>query len=84
MSEALRQFPESDIDLFRPDALLDPYPLYEELRAIGPAVWLSRLGVFAIPRYEEVRAVGHDADTFSSLGLIEMPDEEVGDQLNTQ
>ena len=66
MSEALRQFPESDIDLFRPDALLDPYPLYEELRAIGPAVWLSRLGVFAIPRYEEVRAVGHDADAFSS------------------
>ena len=65
-SKQSSQRPESGIDLFTHDALLDPYPLYDELRAGGPAVWLNTLGGFAIARYAEVRTVGRDADTFSS------------------
>ena len=64
MSVATR--PESDIDLFTEEALLDPYPLYTELRAAGPAVWLNRLGVYALPRYADVRAAGRNWEVFSS------------------
>lgn len=66
--------PASDIDLFTRDALLNPYPLYEDLRARGPAVWLTALGVFAIARDAEVRTVGRDADAFSSAHGVMLND----------
>ena len=31
-------YPRSDIDLYSDAALLDPFPLYKELRDAGPAV----------------------------------------------
>ena len=58
--------PESDLDLFCDGALADPYPLYDELRAAGPAVWMSRLQVYALPRYAEARAVLRDPERFAS------------------
>ena len=73
-SKQSSQRPESGIDLFTRDALLDPYPLYDELRAGGSAVWLNTLGGFAIARYAEVRTVGRDADTFSSARGVMLND----------
>jgi cytochrome P450 len=58
--------PESGIDLFTDEALADPYPLYDELRATGAAVWLSDLEVYALPRYAEARAVARNWEVFSS------------------
>jgi len=46
--------PASDIDLYTDAALLDPYPLYQQLRDAGPAVWLSCSDMFAITRYKDV------------------------------
>jgi cytochrome P450 len=54
------------IDLFTDDALADPYPLYDELRAAGAAVWLPDLEVYALARYAETRAAARDWEVFSS------------------
>ncbi len=58
--------PGSDVDLFDDAVLLNPYPVYDELRAMGHAVWLERHGVWAISRHAEVRAILRDHETFSS------------------
>lgn len=55
-----------DVDLFADDALEDPYPHYETLRAAGGAVYLQRLGMWVLPRYDEVRIALGDHETFSS------------------
>jgi hypothetical protein len=46
-------FPESDLDLWSDQAILDPYPLYRELRDTAPAAWLARHGMVALPRYTD-------------------------------
>ena len=56
----------SDIDLFSDGALEDPYPLYRELRDIGPAAWLTRHDCWFIGRHEDVRRALGDWQTFSS------------------
>ncbi|MGW7517835.1 cytochrome P450 [Streptomyces sp. NPDC054796] len=67
--------PSSSIDLFADAALRDPHPLHETLREMGPAVYLHKHGAWAIPRYEEARAVLKDAATFSSDGGIALTEE---------
>lgn len=56
----------SDLDLFSDQALADPYPQYQVLRDLGPAVHLSRHGLWFISRYEQVRSALGDWKTFSS------------------
>jgi cytochrome P450 len=58
--------PESDIDLFCDDALSDPYPRYRELRDLAPAVWLKSMGMFALPRFDDVRNALRNWEVFSS------------------
>lgn len=58
--------PECDVDLFGDDVLRDPYPIYAEMRRIGPVVWLPRHGFFAVARYAEVREVLNDHERFVS------------------
>jgi len=58
--------PCSDLDLFAEDILLDPYPSYEALRDLGPAVWMTTSLMWAIPRYDALRTVLADWETFSS------------------
>ena len=62
--------PSYDEDLFADEALLEQYEHYRGLRSLGPVVWLERHGVWALPRYEEVRQALGDAETFvSGLGV---------------
>jgi cytochrome P450 len=66
--------PSSDIDLFSDEALTNPYPLYKVLRDLAPIVYLEKLGMFALMRYEQARAALDDWQTFSSsdgVGLNE-------------
>jgi cytochrome P450 len=49
--------PVSDIELFDEVAFHDSYPLYKQLRDLGPAVWLSRHQIWCVPRYKEVRHI---------------------------
>jgi cytochrome P450 len=58
--------PRSDIDLFSDEALDDPYPHLRALRDAGPLVWLDRQELYAVTRYDDVRRVLADHDTFVS------------------
>lgn len=58
--------PELDVDPFDEPFLSDPYPFYEQLREVGPVVWIPRYGCWALTRYEVIRGVLNDWKTFSS------------------
>ncbi|MDV6260106.1 cytochrome P450 [Rhodococcoides yunnanense] len=58
--------PQYRTDIYSTDAILDPYPHYARLRALGPVVWLPRQQVFAISRYAECKEVLLDDETFIS------------------
>ncbi|MBO0821734.1 MAG: cytochrome P450, partial [Nocardiopsaceae bacterium] len=61
-------------------ARIDPYPIYEELRGLGPVVHLPRYDLYALPRYQEVRAALMDWRTFSSARGV-FVDPEMNSQL---
>lgn len=71
--------PASDVDLFTDEARIDPYPMYETLRELGPVVEMTRHGYYALPRYADVRAALMDWRTFSSAKSV-----FVDDALNAQ
>ena len=48
--------PSYDGDLYTDEALLEPYEHYRTLRDLGSAVWLTTHEVYAVTRYEDVRA----------------------------
>jgi cytochrome P450 len=58
--------PEFDVDLFSEEAIADPYPLYRRLRDLGPVVHLTAQQIYAVGRYDDVRAVLTDDGTFVS------------------
>ncbi len=62
--------PESDIDLWTAAALLDPYELWRELRDLGPAVWMPKHQIWALPCYREVREALGDWRRFSSASGV--------------
>lgn len=43
-------------DLYGRAALADPYPIYRQLRGRGSAVWMPKRQLWAISRYDDVRA----------------------------
>jgi cytochrome P450 len=66
--------PELDVDLWSDEILLDPYPTYARLRA-GGAVWFDPLhDAYVLPRYDEVRAVLQDWETFTSARGVGLND----------
>ncbi|MBO0853194.1 MAG: cytochrome P450 [Nocardia sp.] len=72
--------PTSDVDLYTEQARIDPHPIYAQLRALGPVVFLTRYGLYALPRYNEVRTASTDWRTFSSARGV-FVDPEVNAQL---
>jgi cytochrome P450 len=62
--------PSYDIDFYSDEVIRDPYPHYAAMRALGPVVYLPRLGNYATTQYAETRAGLQDWRTFTStLGL---------------
>jgi len=53
-SPATMRAPTLTLDPYTDEALLNPWPLYRELREMGSVVWLVRCGMFAITRYDAV------------------------------
>ncbi|WP_346768931.1 cytochrome P450 [Crystallibacter degradans] len=51
-------------DPYSDENLADPYPLFERMRAAGPAVYLQKYNVLAFARYEECRDILADHQTF--------------------
>ena len=66
--------PSSDIDLWEDASLADPYPLYQQLRDLGPVVHLSAQDAFAIPRYDPLREALADWHSFTSARGVMMND----------
>ena len=66
--------PSSDLDFYSDDALNDPYEQYRQLREAGPVVWLERHQVWAVARYDSVRAVLRNWKTFSSASGVALND----------
>lgn len=64
--------PISNVDLWADEVVENPYPIYEDLRSLGPVVWLSQVGAYVLPRYAEVRAALQDHETFSSAQGVGM------------
>ncbi|MFB6988352.1 cytochrome P450 [Streptomyces sp. NPDC056304] len=69
--------PSSDIDLFADEVVLDPYPVYAELREQGPVVHLWKNDVHVLTRYDTIRGALADWESFSStsIGFNPMADE---------
>jgi cytochrome P450 len=51
---------------FSPLVRDDPYPHYADLRERAPLYFAEQTGAFCVSRYEDVRSVLRDAETFSS------------------
>jgi len=64
--DALMDCPVYDVDLYSDDVLRDPYPHYRALRDLGAAVWLPRNGLYAVGRFDDVRAALRNPGLFSS------------------
>ena len=63
-----------DVDYFNDLSLVnDPYPYFEYLRSMGPAVKLPNYNVIAVTGYDEGVAVLMDHDTFSSINSATGP-----------
>jgi cytochrome P450 len=58
--------PALDVDLYEPAALRDSRRLFAEIRAAGPVVRLPRHRMYAIGRFEDVRAALRDDEVFRS------------------
>ena len=62
--------PTYDIDFYSDDFIANPFPHYEEMRRLGPVIWLPQLCNFALPRYSQVQRALRDHETFiSSKGV---------------
>ena len=62
--------PSVDVELFSDEAIANPYPLYEQIRNAGPVVWLDRYDMWAISRFDDVRAtLRADSTLLSGQGV---------------
>ncbi|WP_241386851.1 cytochrome P450 [Rhodococcus sp. CH91] len=65
--------PTVELDLFADDVLVDPYPTFATLRELAPVVYLPAHDVYALTRYEVIRAALADPATFSSSRIAFNP-----------
>ena len=49
--------PISSIDFYSDEVVRDPYPVYADLRALGPVVYLPKNDLYVVARYKEVSEV---------------------------
>lgn len=79
--------PVSPIDFYSDEVIRDPYPVYAQLREMGPVVYLEKHDLYALPRYREVSEVLRQPLRFiNSKGVSPIPrvnDILVGSTLNS-
>jgi cytochrome P450 len=66
MGTITHDVPRLDADPFAIDTLLNPYAFQELVREIGPVSYVERYGSYAVGRYDEVRAILRDWESFTS------------------
>lgn len=65
----------SSVNIFDSKTLLDPYPVYQQLREAGPVIWLEEFNVYMFPRYQETKRALVDWESFSSAGGVTLNDQ---------
>ena len=82
MSEHVRDW-ATDYDLFDPDYIRDPFPVWDDLRGRCPIAHTERFGGSWMPTtYDDVTAMARDPEHFSSRGpSVVPPPPEQGDSL---
>jgi cytochrome P450 len=65
-SPPVTDVPVLDDDPFGTEVLTDPYDFHRRLRDAGPVVYLERYGIYAMGRFEHVKASLVDWETFVS------------------
>ena len=70
LSTTAAAVPVDDTDPFSHEVLEDPLPFHTALREAGPVVYLSRYGVHAVGRYEQVHAALVDWQRFQSAAGV--------------
>ena len=59
-----------DVNLFERSVIVDPFPLYEEIRSFGRVVRNEALGVWMVTGYDDCLAILSDAgETFAEMNL---------------
>ncbi len=71
---ATMEAPTSAIDPFSASFFEDPHSAHEVLREAGPVVRLPRYNICAVARYQQVHAMLHDWETFSSARGVGIQD----------
>ena len=66
MSTTTATYESCDDELYSDELLSEPYDLYARLRESEGPVWMSAYGVWAMSRYDQVRAALHDDATYVS------------------
>ena len=65
---------ESDLDLFSPELVADPFATLDELRKLSAAVYMSTGDFWVLTRYDDVRGAAADWQSFTSAqGVALMP-----------
>ncbi len=65
MSETLAG-QHSEIRLFDPETLVNPYPAYKQMRDTAPVYYLPEMNLHVVTRYDLLRQAIVDTETFSS------------------
>jgi cytochrome P450 len=66
--------PRYEVDFWSDEVILDPYPHYDRMRALGPAVWLERNGAWALTTYDAVKSALLTPEIYSSASGCMMND----------
>jgi cytochrome P450 len=69
-----RAVPQTDLDVFSPELLDNPYPVYKQIRDLSGAVHVSSHDYWLLTRYDDVRGAAGDWETWtSSKGVALLP-----------
>jgi cytochrome P450 len=66
--------PVLDEDPFSDENIADPYPFFERMRELGPAVFIAPHGYYAVGRHAEAGIVASDYARFTTEGGVGMSD----------
>ena len=64
----------TDYDIFAPDFVADPYPVFEAIRSQCPVARTDRhQGSWMPTTYDALHEIAHDVDRFSSSDILVFP-----------
>jgi cytochrome P450 len=75
---------KTDIALFGPEMLADPYPIYARLRAEDPVYWHAPFGVWILTRYDDVDLALRDPRFSSTMSDAMGPSGDAGARRDIQ